>query len=111
MADRIAIRKLRHQPECAIAIGLSSRLISCATSPAAKLAADKRRLQGVATALVKQTDADSCMRVYRHGNRARGTADARVHPIHLDHHDRIDRETAYDALLVPVNGYADSQCR
>ena len=78
MADGIAIRKLRRQLECAIAIGLSSLLIGCATSPAAKLAADKRRLQAVATALVKQTDADSCMRVYRHGDRARGTADARV---------------------------------
>jgi hypothetical protein len=59
MANRIAIRKLRRQLECAIAIGLSSLLIGCATSPAAKLAADKRYLQGVATALVKQTDADS----------------------------------------------------
>jgi hypothetical protein len=59
MADRIAIRKLRRQLECAIAIGLSSLLIGCATSPAAKLAADKRYLQGVATALAKQTDADS----------------------------------------------------
>ncbi len=53
MADGIAIRKLRRQLECAIAIGLSSLLIGCANSPAAKLAADKRHLQGVATALVK----------------------------------------------------------
>jgi hypothetical protein len=59
MADRIAIRKLRRHLECAIAIGLSSLLIGCATSPAAKLAAEKRHLQGVATALVTQTDADS----------------------------------------------------
>jgi hypothetical protein len=59
MADRIAIRNLRPRFECAIAIGMSSLLIGCATSPAAKLAADKQHLQGVATALVTRTDADS----------------------------------------------------
>ena len=59
MADRIAIRKLRRHLECAIAIGLSSLVIGCTTSPAAKLAADKQHLQRVATALAKQTDADS----------------------------------------------------
>jgi hypothetical protein len=59
MADRIAIRKLRRHLECAIAISLSSLLIGCATSPAAKLAADNRHLQGVAASLAKQTDADS----------------------------------------------------
>ena len=37
MADGIAIRKLRRQLECAIAIGLSSLLAGCATSPAAKI--------------------------------------------------------------------------
>jgi hypothetical protein len=59
MADGTAIRKLRRRLECAIAIGLSSLLISCAASPEAKIAADKRHLQRVATALAQRTDADS----------------------------------------------------
>jgi hypothetical protein len=59
MADRIATRKLIRHLECAIAIGLSSLLISCAASPEAKLAADKQHFQRAATALAKRTDADS----------------------------------------------------
>jgi hypothetical protein len=57
MAYRIGIRKIRCQLGCAIAIGLSS-LMGCATPPAPKLAEPEQHLQGVATALAKQTDAD-----------------------------------------------------
>ncbi|MDB6046732.1 MAG: hypothetical protein JWM63_5283 [Gammaproteobacteria bacterium] len=59
MADHIGIREIRRQLGCAIAIGVTSLLIGCATSPAAKSAKAERHLQRAATALANQTDADS----------------------------------------------------
>jgi hypothetical protein len=59
MADHVAIREIRRQLGCAIAIGLSSLLMGCAASPAAKSAEAERHLQRAATALARQSDADS----------------------------------------------------
>jgi hypothetical protein len=59
MADRVAIWKIRRRLGCAIAIGLSSLLMGCATSPAAGTAEAEQHSQGAATALAQQTNADS----------------------------------------------------
>jgi hypothetical protein len=59
MADRMAARKNRRPLGGAIAIGMSSLLLGCATSAAAELSKAECHLRRAATALAKRTDADS----------------------------------------------------